>query len=142
MVCVHRSVQVSNTCLRPCYPPSSLRVWAALHGRGAHRGGTTLTRAIMAEMQAGSDDAAALLGCDPPDAKSRICAQLEELLLRGGAQWRLEVTASEVTAAGAGEGVHVRGTCEAGTVLACYPGVIFSTDDLPVMHQLVLTGTT
>ena len=91
------------------------------------------------QMQAGGDDAATLLGCDPSDAKQVICTQLEELLLRGGAEWRLDVTASEVTAAG--EGVHLRGTCEAGTVLACYPGVIFLPDDLPVMHQLVLTGT-
>jgi len=90
-------------------------------------------------MLGGDEDLAALLGCDPSGAKRAICTQLEELLLCDGAVWRLDVAASEVTAAG--EGVHLRGSCEAGTVLACYPGVIFLPDDLPVMHQLVLTGT-
>ena len=90
------------------------------------------------------DDVAALLGCDLSGTKRAICTQLEQRLLRDGgaaqppSAWSLRVAASEVT--GAGEGVHLRGSCEAGTVLACYPGVIFLPDDLPVMHQLVLTG--
>ena len=89
-------------------------------------------------------DVAALLGCDLSGTKRAICTQLEQRLLRDGgaaqppSAWSLRVAASEVT--GAGEGVHLRGSCEAGTVLACYPGVIFLPDDLPVMHQLVLTG--
>ena len=90
-------------------------------------------------MHFGDEVVAALLGCDPSGAKRAICTQLEELLLCDGAAWWLDVAASKVTAAG--EGVHLRGSCEAGTVLACYPGVIFLPDDLPVMHQLVLTGT-
>ena len=89
-------------------------------------------------LQGGVDEVAGLLGCDPFGAKRAICMQLEELLLHDGAVWWLDVAASEVTAAG--EGVHLRGSCEAGTVLACYPGVIFLPEDLPVMHQLVLTG--
>ena len=96
-------------------------------------------------VQAGDEAVAARLGCDVSGTKRAICTQLEQRLLRDGAAaqppsvWSLRVAASEVT--GAGEGVHLRGSCEAGTVLACYPGVIFLPDDLPVMHQLVLTGT-
>ena len=82
-------------------------------------------------MQAGSGDALAALGCDHASAKAAIVAQLQVLLLGSGAEWRLDVAASEV--AGGGEGVHVRGTCEAGTVLACYPGVVYLPEDLPVM---------
>jgi hypothetical protein len=95
-------------------------------------------------VQAGDEAVAARLGCDVSGTKRAICTQLEQRLLRDGAAaqppsvWSLRVAASEVT--GAGEGVHLRGSCEAGTVLACYPGVIFLPDDLPVMHQLVLTG--
>lgn len=89
-------------------------------------------------MQAGSGDALAALGCDHASAKAAIVAQLQVLLLGSGAEWRLDVAASEV--AGGGEGVHVRGTCEAGTVLACYPGVVYLPEDLPVMHKLVLPG--
>ena len=67
-------------------------------------------------------DVAALLGCDLSGTKRAICTQLEQRLLRDGgaaqppSAWSLRVAASEVT--GAGEGVHLRGSCEAGTVLA------------------------
>ena len=42
---------------------------------------------------------------------------------------------------GAGDGVFVRGaTCPAGHVLAAYPGVTYQTEDLTMMHKLVLPG--
>ena len=94
---------------------------------------------------AGSEaEVCALLGCDAADAKAAIVSQLQQRLLdgadtaAGSSSWQLEVADSGV--AGGGEGVHLRGACAAGTVLACYPGVIYLPEDLPVMHKLVLPG--
>ena len=89
---------------------------------------------------AGSEaEVCALLGCDAADAKAAIVSQLQQRLLGGTeATWKLVVADSGV--AGGGEGVHLRGACAAGTVLACYPGVIYLPEDLPVMHKLVLPG--
>ena len=72
-----------------------------------------------------------------PPPRERLVEQLRALLSSEPRSWRLEVTASKVL--DAGDGVHLHGECEAGAVLACYPGVSFLPEDLPVMHQLVLT---
>ena len=52
--------------------------------------------------------------------------------------WRLEVARS--TLSGAGSGLFVRGSCPADAVVAVYPGVFFRTEDLAVMHKIVLPG--
>ena len=70
-----------------------------------------------------------------------ICAQLERHLAGGDADgrgWTTEVAQSAV--AGAGEGVFLRGSCAAGTVLAVYGGVVFAPEDLAMMHKQILTG--
>lgn len=69
----------------------------------------------------------------PTSAQSvGICAQLEAILVEGTERdWHLEVAASSLV--GAGEGVFLRGTCTAGSVVAIYPGVAFAPDDLPTM---------
>ena len=71
-----------------------------------------------------------------------ICAQLSRILFADAASssrtWRLEVATSSLTAAG--DGVFLRGHCAAGAVLAIYPGVTFSADDLPAMHKMILPG--
>ena len=74
-------------------------------------------------------------------SRDDVITQLRRLLLGDGAQergWRLEVGAS--TLSGAGEGVRVRGECAASSVVALYPGIVFQSEDLPVMHKLVLPG--
>ena len=88
-------------------------------------------------------EVARLLGCDPDkDAVHRAIAnQLRVLLLDEDAatQWTLEVCVSSAGPS-AGSGVRLHGGCAAGTVLACYPGVSYAAEDLPLMHQLILTG--
>lgn len=63
-----------------------------------------------------------------------------EKLLAGTLErsWHLEVAASQL--AGAGQGLFCRGRAPAGTVIAIYPGVTFHTEDLAVMHKIVLPG--
>uniref|UniRef100_A0A7S0L5I1 SET domain-containing protein n=1 Tax=Coccolithus braarudii TaxID=221442 RepID=A0A7S0L5I1_9EUKA len=73
-------------------------------------------------------------------AREELLAQLTELRASSPRMWKLEVASSLVSDGGLG--VHLRGACSAGTVLTLYPGVSFLTDDLPVMHQLVLPGNT
>eukprot|EP00325_Prymnesiales_sp_UTEX-LB-985_P020180 CAMPEP_0174750136 /NCGR_PEP_ID=MMETSP1094-20130205/97103_1 /TAXON_ID=156173 /ORGANISM="Chrysochromulina brevifilum, Strain UTEX LB 985" /LENGTH=226 /DNA_ID=CAMNT_0015955443 /DNA_START=54 /DNA_END=734 /DNA_ORIENTATION=- len=68
-----------------------------------------------------------------------ICQQLESILVsKAPRTWCVEVSASQLT--GAGEGVFLRGSCAAGSVLALYPGVVFATSDLPAMHKMILPG--
>lgn len=70
---------------------------------------------------------------------SEACAQLAAVLLAGEPQtWHLEVRASATK--GAGDGLHLRGICEAGVVVALYPGTAYHVDDLHVMATLVLEG--
>ena len=52
--------------------------------------------------------------------------------------WHLEVATSSLS--GAGEGVRICGVCPAGTLVAVYPGVVFETEDLAVMHKMILPG--
>lgn len=52
--------------------------------------------------------------------------------------WRLEVASSSV--AGGGSGVFLHGKCEVLAVLAVYPGVTYTTADLPLMAKHVLEG--
>ena len=78
---------------------------------------------------------------DPAEAHAEICRQLCALVPGAPAStrsWRLDVAPSEL--AEAGDGVFLRGSCEAGCVLAVYPGVTFATDDLPAMHKMILPG--
>lgn len=42
--------------------------------------------------------------------------------------------------AGAGDGLHLAGACEAGTVVALYPGTAYLLDDLGLMSKMVLEG--
>jgi hypothetical protein len=88
-------------------------------------------------------EVARLLDCAESTAqgvRSSIGKQLERRLLLGELDaWRLKVGVSQAGAE-AGEGVRLLGSCEAGTVLASYPGVTYAAEDLPVMHQLVLKG--
>lgn len=79
---------------------------------------------------------------DPPPAE--IVRQLKMIAGLGGMEttarmpWRVEVAQSSTV--GGGEGVFLRGTCEASTVLAVYPGVSYTTADLPHMAKGVLDG--
>lgn len=85
---------------------------------------------------------AALLGCERSAVHDELCHQLRALLLHDPDErlrsWRAAVRTSSVP--GSGDGVHIEGSCAAGTVLAIYPGVSFLPDDLPVMHEIVLKG--
>ena len=49
--------------------------------------------------------------------------------------WRLEVAPSSTS--GGGDGVFLRGRCEAGSVLAIYPGVVYTAADLPLMREVL-----
>lgn len=74
-----------------------------------------------------------------PLTAADACAQLAAVLLAGEPQtWQLEVRASAIE--GAGDGLHLRGNCEAGVVIALYPGTAYHVDDLHVMAKLVLEG--
>ncbi len=68
--------------------------------------------------------------------RDEICEQLLRHLSDAPRSWRLEVAPS--TIAGAGEGVHLIGSCAVGTAVAIYCGVAYAADDLPTMHKLVL----
>lgn len=76
----------------------------------------------------------------PADAAA-VMAQLRALLLtdQQPPTWQPAVGPSTVGES-SGDGVHLRGSCEAGTVLLVYPGVSYQPEDLPVMHQLILSG--
>ena len=65
------------------------------------------------------------------DAKSSPCQPASR-------HWHVEVAQS--SASGGSEGVFIRGRCDAGTVLAVYPGVVYSAFDLPLMTKTVLPG--
>lgn len=66
-----------------------------------------------------------------------VAAQLHLLIDRAAPRdWHLEVAPS--TLPNSGDGVFIRGCCEAGTVLTLYAGLVFAVEDLPVMHTLVL----
>ena len=52
--------------------------------------------------------------------------------------WRLEVASS--SANDSGDGVMLRGSCEASSVLAVYPGVSYTAADLPLMAKQVIEG--
>jgi hypothetical protein len=74
-----------------------------------------------------------------PLTAADACAQLRAVLLACEPQtWDLEVRASAIE--GAGDGLHLRGSCEAGVIVALYPGTAYHVDDLHVMATLVLEG--
>ena len=85
---------------------------------------------------------AELLGCATGDGgpHAAICSQLRRLLLDDvDTGWLLQVVPSRA-GVDAGDGVRICGTAAPGTVLACYPGVAYAVEDLPVMHKIVLPG--
>jgi len=92
------------------------------------------------DKQKSASELSALLNVDSASSHDVICGQLVARLLepQGDAAWKLEVGTSHVP--NGGDGVFLCGSCEAGTVLCCYPGVTFQPEDLPMMHQLVLPG--
>ena len=80
---------------------------------------------------------AALLGL--ASHASPTLSQLRATLLeRAPRSWSLEVRASQID--GAGDGLFLCGECEAGTLVALYPGTAYHLEDLHVMARLVLEG--
>ena len=74
-------------------------------------------------------------------SRSEIIRQLEVIVgiaPQVRSPWRLEVAQS--SAAGGDDGVMLHGSCEASSVLAVYPGVSYTTTDLPGMAKKVLKG--
>ena len=89
-------------------------------------------------------EVASLLQCEIGEIKATVSSRLMALLPSHAVSmpsksWRLEVATSSVKDDAAGDGIFLRGNCDAGSVLCCYgPSIVFQLDDLPVMHQLVL----
>lgn len=54
-------------------------------------------------------------------------------------RWRLEVSPSSAVS-GSGDGVFLHGACEAGAVLAVYPGLAYSIAELPLLAKHCLEG--
>ena len=83
-------------------------------------------------------EVASLLGCAADYVHASICAQIRRFAA-GDSPWALQVGPSSAGPA-SGDGVQLIGTCPAGSVLACYPGVTYALEDLPVMSKIVLPG--
>lgn len=76
---------------------------------------------------------------DPAASHSAIVAELNAIIGVSKRAWRCRVSPSLQN--GAGDGVFVRhAKCPAGSVVAAYPGVSYETEDLTMMHKMVLPG--